>query len=103
MVFTDLIQPLNHTYLPNLENVWPEYQDPWYDQGAQYTVPYTVYTTGVLYRADRVSSVPANGYDLIWDEQYAGKVYVLDDQGEAIGMSLLRNDITTDINTSDPD
>ena len=48
MVYTDLIQPLNHSYVPNLENVWPEYQDPWYDQGAQYTVPYTVYTTGVL-------------------------------------------------------
>jgi spermidine/putrescine transport system substrate-binding protein len=103
IVYTELIQPLNHSYVPNLENVWPEYQDPWYDRGAQYTVPYTIYGTGVLYRADRVSSVPTNGYDLIWDEQYAGKVYLLDDQGEAIGMSLLRNDITTDINTGDPE
>jgi spermidine/putrescine transport system substrate-binding protein len=103
MVYTELIQPLNHSYLPNLENVWPEYQDPWYDLGAQYTVPYTIYGTGVLYRADRVSSVPTNGYDLIWDEQYSGKVYLLDDQGEAIAMSLLRNDITTDINTGDPE
>ena len=58
MVYTELIQPLNHSYVPNLENVWPEYQDPWYDLGAQYTVPYTIYGTGVLYRADRVSSVP---------------------------------------------
>ena len=66
-------------------------------------MPYTVYGTGVLYRADRVSEVPENGYDLLWDEQYAGKTYLLDDYGEAIGMSLLRNDITTDINTSNPD
>nr|CAA9363256.1 MAG: hypothetical protein AVDCRST_MAG46-3494 [uncultured Nocardioidaceae bacterium] len=101
MVYTDLIQPLNHSYVPNLGNVWPEYQDPWYDKGAQYTVPYTIYTTGVVYRADRVSSVPENGYDLIWDEAYAGKIYVLDDMWEAIGMSMLRNGITTDINTSD--
>jgi spermidine/putrescine transport system substrate-binding protein len=56
----------------------------------------------VLYRADRVSSVPANGYDLLWDEQDSGKVYLLDDMQEAIGMSLLRNGISTDINTSDP-
>ena len=103
MVYTELIQPLNHSYVPNLENVWPEYQDPWYDRGARYTVPYTIYGTGVLYRADRVSSVPENGYDLMWDEQYSGKVYLLDDMQEAIGMSLLRNEITTDINTSDPD
>jgi spermidine/putrescine transport system substrate-binding protein len=47
--------------------------------------------------------VPDNGYDLLWDEQYSGKTYILDDQGEAIGMSLLRNDISRDINTSDPE
>ena len=103
IVYGELLQPLNHSYVPNLANVWPEYQDPWYDLGAQYTVPYTVYTTGVAYRADRVSSVPENGYDLLWDEQYSGKTYILDDQGEAIGMSLLRNDITRDINTGDPE
>jgi spermidine/putrescine transport system substrate-binding protein len=103
MVFGELLQPLNHSYIPNLGNVWPEYQDPWYDLGAQYTVPYTIYGTGVMYRTDRVTSVPEVGYDLIWDEQYAGKVYLLDDYGEAIGMSLLRNNITTDINTSDPE
>ena len=103
MVYTELLQPLNHTYVPNLDNVWPEYQNPWYDQEARYTVPYTVYGTGIMYRADRVSDVPESGYDLLWDEQYAGKTYLLDDQGEAIGMSLLRNDITTDINTSNPE
>ena len=102
MVYADLLQPLNQSYVPHLENVWPEYQDPWYDQGARYTVPYTIYDTGILYRADRVSSVPDNGYDLFWDEQYSGKIYLLDDQQEAIAMSLLRNEITTDINTSDP-
>jgi spermidine/putrescine transport system substrate-binding protein len=103
MVYTDLIQPLNHTYIPNLKNVWPAYQDPWYDGGARYTVPYTVYTTGVAYRADRVTTVPKVGYDLFWDTEFAGKIYLLDDPSEAIGMSLLRNNISRDINTGDPD
>jgi spermidine/putrescine transport system substrate-binding protein len=101
MVYADLVQPLNHSYLPHLKNLWPEYQDPWYDRGAKYTVPYTVYGTGVMYRADRVKSVPEVGYDLLWDKAYAGKVYLLDDRQEAIGMSLLRNQITGDVNTSD--
>ena len=99
MVYTELLQPLNHSYVPNLSNVWPEYQDPWYDRGARTPCPTRSTTTGVLYRADRVSSVPENGYDLMWDEQYSGKIYLLDDMQEAIGMSLLRNDISTDINT----
>ncbi len=33
MVYAELIQPLNHSYVPHLENVWPDYQDPWYDRG----------------------------------------------------------------------
>jgi hypothetical protein len=103
MVYGELLQPLNHSYLPNFSNLWAEYQNPWYDQEARYTVPYTIYGTGVLYRADRVTSVPERGYDLIWDEQYAGNVYLLNDKGEAIGMSLLRNGITDNINTGDPD
>jgi spermidine/putrescine transport system substrate-binding protein len=103
MVYAELLQPLNHSYVPHLKNVWPEYQDPWYDQGARYTVPYTIYGTGIMYRADRVTSVPEVGYDLLWDKTYAGKAYLLDDRQEAIGMSLLRNNITRDVNTSNPD
>ena len=41
-----LIQPLNHDYIPNLTNVWPALQDPYYDQGSLYSVPYTIYHTG---------------------------------------------------------
>lgn len=99
MVYAQLIQPLNRTYLTHFDNLYGPYQSPWYDVGSQYTVPYTIYTTGVGYRRDRVDSVPANGYDLMWDPKYKGDVYLLDDKGEAIGMSLLRNKITTDINT----
>jgi spermidine/putrescine transport system substrate-binding protein len=96
-----LLQPLNKSYLPNISNVWDQFLDPFYDKGAQYTVPHTLYTTGVLYRADRVTSVPANGYDLLWDEEFKGKIYVLDDDREALGMAMLRKGIT-DINTEDP-
>lgn len=101
LVYTELLQPLNHSYLPNLVNVWPNYLDPWYDLGARYTVPYTVYTTGVGYRADIVSD-PSVGYEMMWDADYEGKIYLLDDMSESISMSLLRNDITKDVNTGDP-
>jgi len=102
MVYAKLIQPLNRTYLPHFDNAYPTYHSPWYDVDAQFTIPYTVYTTGIGYRRDRVDAVPENGYDLLWDPQYKGSTYILDDRGEAIGMSLLRNQITTDINTGDP-
>ena len=102
LVYGKLLQPVNQSYVPNLKNVWPEYQDPWYDQGSQYTVPYTVYTTGIGYRSDRVSDA-SEGYKLLWDPTYKGKAGVLDDAGEALGMAMLAWGITDDINTNDPE
>jgi len=100
VVYGKLLQPINHSYLPNLKNAWTQLQDPFYDQGSRYTVPYNAYSTGVGYRADEVTTIPASGYDLLWDEQYAGRANILDDGREAIGMSLLRNGVD-DVNTED--
>jgi spermidine/putrescine transport system substrate-binding protein len=101
----ELIQPLNHSYLPNLErNIWPELVDPFYDRGARYTVPYVLYTTGIGYRRDHVDVDPfelENPYDLLWDPAYAGQVWILDDYRETLGMALLR-DGYRDVNTIDP-
>lgn len=100
-----VLQPLNKDYIPNLSNMWPTFQDPFYDQGAQYTVPYTVYTTGIGYRNDKVKGTPDdldNPYDFFWSTDAKGKVWLLDDSREAISAMLLRDGIT-DLNTEDPD
>ena len=74
LAFGKILQPLNNDYIPNLKNVWPALQDPFYDRGSQYTVPYTVYTTGIGYRTDHVKTTPgelSNPYDIYWDETLA--------------------------------
>ncbi|WP_051944108.1 polyamine ABC transporter substrate-binding protein [Streptacidiphilus rugosus] len=96
-----LLQPLNHDYLGNLGNAWPSLQNPFYDQGSRYTVPYNVYSSGIGYRADKVTAIPANAYDLFWDPAYAGKVYLLDDYREALAMTMLHRG-HYDLNTEDP-
>jgi len=103
LVQGNFLRPLNHSYIPNIEQVWPAFQNPWYDQGWNYSVPYTIYTTGIAWRVDKVTddiAKLANPYDALWDEQYRGKVGILDDYREAIGMTLLKNGIT-DLNTAD--
>ena len=57
LVTGKLIAPLNHSYIPNIKNVWPNFTNPWYDQGWQFTVPYTIYTTGMGWR---VMSIPCS-------------------------------------------
>ena len=104
LVQADLLRPLNHEYLPNADNLWSNLRDPWYDRGAQYTVPYTIYSTGIGWRTDLVSTdIPAldNPYDVLWDRQYAGNMAVLDDWHTAIAMVLLRNG-QLNINSTDP-
>jgi spermidine/putrescine transport system substrate-binding protein len=105
LVAAKMLQPLNHSYLPNLEaNVWPELVDPFYDRQSRYTVPYTLYTTGIGYRTDMVDEDIGerdNPYDALWDPKYSGKVGIYDDYREAMSMVMLRNG-HTDINTDDP-
>ena len=50
-----LLLPLNHAYLPNLEtNIWPQLQDPFYDRGSNYTVPYLTWQDGIGWRNDKI-------------------------------------------------
>jgi len=107
LVARKLLQPLNHSYLPNLENVWPSLRDPFYDKGSRYTVPYTIYHTGIGWRTDMVPMEVAdleameNPYDVFWNEDLAGIVGLYDDYREALTVGLLRNGIK-DVNTQDP-
>jgi spermidine/putrescine transport system substrate-binding protein len=105
MVQGKLLQPLNHSYIPNLQKtIWPAFQDPFYDKGSRYTVPYTIYSTGIGYRTDKVSTTPwdlSNPYEIYWDEANKGKTFLLDDGREAPIHMLLKNGIH-DTNTEDP-
>jgi spermidine/putrescine transport system substrate-binding protein len=101
-----LVKPLNLDYIPNLKNVWSGFQSPYYDVGSRYGVPYTVYSTGIAYRTDRVKedipNLKPNPWDIFWHSQkYTGKVALLSEERETIAMALLHRGIK-DINTEDP-
>ncbi|MCX2933008.1 spermidine/putrescine ABC transporter substrate-binding protein [Mycobacterium sp. CVI_P3] len=105
LVTGGLLRPLNHSYIPNIKNVWPVFTNPWYDEGWQYTVPYTVYTTGIGWRIDQVSAdigALKNPYESLWDPAYKNKTAVIDDWHTAMAMVLLKMGIT-DVNTSSAD
>jgi spermidine/putrescine transport system substrate-binding protein len=103
LVLTDLLQPLNHSYIPNISQAWSEFTNPFYDQKWQYTVPYTIYTTGISWRKDHVPGSPgklANPWSFLWNAQYKDKVAILDDYRESMSLGLMYNG-ETDLNTTD--
>jgi spermidine/putrescine transport system substrate-binding protein len=105
LVTGGLLRPLNHSYVGNIDNVWPTFTNPWYDQGWQFTVPYTIYTTGMGWRADQVPAdigALKNPYESLWDPAYKNKTAILDDWHSAMALVLLKQG-KTDVNTASAD
>jgi spermidine/putrescine transport system substrate-binding protein len=103
LIESKLVQPLNHSYLGNITQAWPDFANPFYDQGWQYTVPYTIYTTGIAWRKDLVDENPyamSNPWAMPWQAKYKGRVAILDDYRESISLGLMKNGIF-DLNTPD--
>ena len=81
-----------------MANAWPDYRNPFYDQEWQYTTPYSIYTSGMAWRKDKVNLSPS--WNMPWQgAPYKGKVAVLDDYRESISLALLRAG-NLDLNTT---
>ncbi|HEX5192685.1 MAG TPA: extracellular solute-binding protein [Solirubrobacteraceae bacterium] len=69
LVQAKLIQPINHSYVPNLDSVIPAAGDPWYDKGARYSTPNFINLFGVQWRNDLIKIDPgslSNPWDVYW-------------------------------------
>ena len=104
LVADGLVRPLNHDYLPNVANLWSGFrpsEGPFYDRGARYTVPYTVYSSGIAWRTDLVTERDAaDPFSLPWSSR--GRTGFLDQYREALALALARAGVT-DVNTTDAD
>ncbi|MGH2858680.1 MAG: ABC transporter substrate-binding protein [Solirubrobacteraceae bacterium] len=69
LVEAKLIQPINHSYIPNLDKAIPAAGDPWYDKGARYSTPNYINLFGVQWRNDLIKIDPgslSNPWDVFW-------------------------------------
>ena len=104
LMAAELIQPLNHSYIPNKSNLITGLQSPYYDLGAQYTMAQFIYGNGIGYRRDRIdpSEIASQGNDAMWNSAYSGKLGVTDSARDIISLALFQAGIT-DVNTGDAD
>lgn len=97
------LRTIDHARLKNAEAVFGSYAyfaDPWYDKGSAHTVPFTMYKTGIGWRKDRLGDLTGS-WDDLWNAKAKGKVFVLDDRDEVLGMGALKHGL--DLTTEDPD
>jgi spermidine/putrescine transport system substrate-binding protein len=84
--------------LKNTGNVYDYFAKPWYDPGADHTVPYALYATGVIFRADKMEMT--GSFNDIGNPDAQGRSYLLDDYQEVIAAGNLVSG--NELNSVDP-
>ena len=99
MIRQELLEKLDKSKLPNLENLDPNYLNLEFDPNNEYTLPYQAGTDAIVFNSDTVENPPASWADL-WKPEYAGRMVFLDDSRAVIGLTLLT--LGYDVNSTDP-
>ena len=101
MIAEDMLEKLDYSNIPNFEFVDEQFKNPAFDPNQEYSVPYTWGTVGILYNTQYVdeADVTSQGWGVLWDEDYAGKILMIDNSRDALGIAQLL--LGYDLNTMD--
>lgn len=94
-----LVQPLDFSNIPNYQYINEAYKNTAYDPGNEYSVPYTWGTVGVIYNKKYVDEADIGSWDLLWNEKYAGKILMFDNNRDAFAIAESR--LGYSLNTTD--
>ena len=97
MVGEGMLEELNFDNIPNYQYVDESFKNTSYDPENRYSVPYTWGTVGILYNTKYVDEGDVTGWELLWNEKYAGKILMFDNSRDAFGIAqyLLGYDVNT--------
>jgi len=85
-----LIQELDPARLPNLANIAPEWQNPEFDPGRRYTVPWQWGTTGVaVNRSFYDGDINTSAIWLDPPEELKGKINVTPEMNDVLAMAIM--------------
>lgn len=103
MIQLDLLQPINHDWIPNMKDLIDTFVDPNYDPGNEYSVAYMWGTTGYVYNTTKTEGDARVGsWALMFEgEEYSGYMTMLDDYTITVGAALKY--LGYSINSADPD
>jgi spermidine/putrescine transport system substrate-binding protein len=96
-----LVEPLDHSKLPNLKNLYPEASQLKHDPGNAFSIPYSWGTTGLCFRSDVVKTEPTSWNDLLKPSpDLAKKVTMLATDRWLLGAGLKVQGLS--VNETDP-
>lgn len=86
-----LLQELDHTLIEGFDNIGEPFKDPAYDLNNTYSIPWVWGTTGLMYNSDCTDGEEITSWSSLFDETYAGKIYMLDSMLSAYIVGLQMN------------
>lgn len=84
-----LVQKINFDNIPNYKYISDAYKNTAYDPTNEYSVPYTWGAVGIIYNDKFVDEADLGGWDLLWNDKYAGKILMFDNPRDSFGAAEL--------------
>ncbi len=90
LISEDMLQTLDLSNIPNISNLAEGVKQLPYDPDNTYSVPYFWGNVGIVYNHNNVdpADVEKQGYNLLLDTDYKGKLYVYDSERDSFMMAL---------------
>jgi spermidine/putrescine transport system substrate-binding protein len=86
MARNNLLATLDHRRLPALNNLDGRFQQPTWDKGLRWGVPYMWNATGIVW--NRQQTATPRGWTALWEPALMGRMTMLDDPEDVIGACL---------------
>ncbi len=100
MIDEGMLAKLNYDNIPNYRYIDEDYKGLAYDPQNEYSVPYTWGVVGIFYNTKYVAEEDlAQGWDLLWDETYSGRIMMINNPRDAFGIAQAK--LGYDLNTTD--
>ncbi len=92
------LRPIDWSKVPNGKNIAPQFKNLPHDPEQKYSVPWMAGSVGIVVNTDKVKE-EIKGYKDVFQEQYKGRIVVLDDPREIVSWALATipagpNDVT---------
>lgn len=89
MIVAEMLEPLDHSKIPNMDNIEPTFMDPPFDPGRKYSLPYMWGTIGVGYRESAFGDTPNSWKPALDSDAYANRIALMS-EGQSVLQSALK-------------
>lgn len=92
LVKENLLHPIDHSKIPNLKNLSPQFLNLPFDPGNKFSVPFMAGTVGIVWNTELITG-DIKGFSDVFKPENKGKIVVLDDAREIVSWALLSQGI----------